>query len=250
MKLTTLLFLASITSLFAQNYVITTKGDSLPGSVKLLSYDLLDRVQVNADKKTILTAMQVRSVFLEGETYRPARLGNAVRFMKVLKAGYLSLYAFKPENQSVYDGRMLIKKDGTFTEVPNLGFKKVMTEFLGDCETVSANIKDGQWGRRDVDAIIAAYNKCMGDKTNAIVKQVTILETSKDKLATLSALRAKIEQSNNPKVKDALDLLADLETKIRKGDTIPNYQIEALKALVADMPNANQELNQILLLLK
>ncbi len=250
MKHIAFFLLVIATSAQAQNYVITTKGDSLPGNIKLFSYDLLDRVQVNTEKKTTLTAIQIRSIFLNGETYKPARLGNAIRFMKVVKTGYLSLYAFKPENLSQYDGRMLIKMDGNSIEVPNLGFKKILIEFLGDCEEVTARIKGGEFARKDLESIIYAYNKCMGDKTYAIAKQATITETSKDKLKAIATLRSKIEKAKDVKSKDALELLADIEAKIKKGDAIPNYQREALKELVANIPDTTNELEDILAFLK
>jgi len=234
----------------AQNYVVTTKGDSLVGKVKFLTYDLLDRVQIASEKKTILTALQVRSIGLDGQIYKPSRHGNAIQFMKVIKSGYLNLYGFRIENQSGYDGRMLVRLDGKSIEVPNLGFKKMLIEFLEDCETVTAKIKSGELGRKNLETIIDTYNNCMGNKTKEILKQVTIVETSKDKLSAIAALRSKIEKANDPKSKDALDLLADIEAKVKKGDTIPNYQIEALKGLVANIPDTSKELEEALALLK
>ncbi len=251
MRLLTLLFilLCAFCS-FGQDYIITTKGDSITGAVKLVSYDLLDKVQISNDKKRILTALQVREVKLNGETYKPQRAGNAIRFMKVLKSGYLSLFAFKPENQNLYDGRMLIKLDGKAMEAPNLGFKKAMAEFLGDCETVAEKIKSGEFGRKNLDGIIDAYNNCINEKTKALSKESTILETSKDKLAAIIALKGKIEKTTDSKSKDAIDLLSDMETKVKKGETVANYQIETLKSLLSSVPEVAKELEQVLSLLK
>jgi hypothetical protein len=235
---------------FGQDYIINTKGDSITGAVKFVSYDLLDKVQISTDKKKILTALQVREVHLNGETFKPQRSGNAIRFMKVLKSGYLSLFAFKPENQNLYDGRMLIKLDGKAMEAPNLGFKKAMAEFLSDCETVAEKIKSGEFGRKNLDGIIDAYNSCISEKTKALSKESTVLETSKDKLVDITALKAKIEKTTDSKSKDALDLLSDMETKVKKGEAVANYQIETLKSLLSSVPEVANELEQVLSLLK
>ncbi|MCS6283777.1 MAG: hypothetical protein HUM72_24985 [Dolichospermum sp.] len=250
MRLLTFLFILCASRSFGQDYIITIKGDSLMGSVKFVSYDLLDKVQISTDKKKILTALQVREVKLNGETYKPQRSGNAIRFMKVLKSGYLSLFAFKPENQNLYDGRMLIKLDGKAMEAPNLGFKKAMSDFLGDCETVAEKIKSGEFGRKNLDGIIDAYNNSINEKTKALSKESTLLETSKDKLAAIIALKSKIEKTTDSKSKDAIDLLSDMETKVKKGETVANYQIETLKSLLSSVPEVAKELEQVLSLLK
>src|SRR5258708_33286788 len=125
-------------------------GDTLRGKVKIMSYDQLDRVQVGEKKnKTTLTARQVKTAFTEGETYHPQQSNHTIRFMKLVKPGYLSLYAFKEENQNFYGGRSLIKKDGTKTEGPNLSFKKIINEFLGDCPELREKIKSGQKRRKE-----------------------------------------------------------------------------------------------------
>jgi hypothetical protein len=235
---------------FSQDYIITTKGDSLSGSIKILSNDLLDKVQLSTDKKKIFTALQVRTVSLNGETYKPQKLNNTIRFMKVLKSGYLSLYAFKPENQNMYDGRLLVKLDGKFMEVPNLVFKKAMAEFLEDCESVAEKIKSSEYGKKNLDGIIDAYNMCINDKTKALGKKIVIQEAGKDKLSAIAALKTKIQQLDDAKSKDALDLLTDMETKVKNGDTIANYQVEALKNLLANTPSVSTELTQVLSFLK
>lgn len=250
MRLLILLFLLCALRSFGQDYIITIKGDSITGAVKFVSYDLLDKVQISTDKKKILTALQVREVQLAGETYKPQRSGNAIRFMKVLKSGYLSLFAFKPENQNLYDGRMLIKLDGKAMEAPNLGFKKAMAEFLSDCESVAEKIKSGEFGRKNLDGIIDAYNSCINEKTKTLSKESTISETSKDKLSAIIALKGKIEKTTDSKSKDALELLSDMETKVKKGEAVANYQIETLKSLLSSVPDVAKELEQVLSLLK
>ncbi len=243
-------FIFASSSSFSQNYVITNKGDSIYGKMKFLSYDLLDRVQVTNEKKVILTAMQVKKIVLDGELYKAARLGNAIRFMKVIKTGYLSLYAFKPENQTGYDGRMLIKMDGKYIEAPNLAFKKVLIDFLEDCESVTSKIKSGEFGRRELELIIDSYNTCLKGKDPAISKEaIAITEPLKKKIEALEALNIKNKASKNPQANDASELIGDIIIKVKKGDTVPKYQIEALKTFLATLPDLTTELNEVLSLL-
>jgi hypothetical protein len=251
MKIIIFTFLTLVTvPSFSQNYVITNKGDSLYGKVKFLSYDLLDRVQVNNEKKVILTAVQVKVVALDGDLYKAARLGNAIRFMKVIKAGYLSLYAFKPENQTGYEGRMLIKTDGHYIEAPNLAFKRVLIEFLEDCEAVTSRIKSGELGRRELELIIDSYNACIKEKDFTVSKEaIAITEPSKKKIEALQALRKRTIASKDPQAKDASDLIDDITTKVKKGDAVPKYQIDALKSYLSILPDLKTELDQVLSLL-
>ena len=41
----------SVASYAQADYAVTIKGDTLKGSAKILTYDLLDRVQIVVDKK-------------------------------------------------------------------------------------------------------------------------------------------------------------------------------------------------------
>src|SRR5260221_1179673 len=123
MKWTLLLFSFLCFRAYGQDFLVTNKGDTLHGKAKIMSYDQLDRVQIVEKKeKSTLTAREVKEVFAGGETYHPKQANNTIRFMKLLKAGYLSLYAFKEETQNFYGGRDLVKRDGAMTEVSHLAF--------------------------------------------------------------------------------------------------------------------------------
>src|SRR5688500_16900625 len=106
----------------AQDYVLTTRGDSITGEVKPLLYGPEKKVQiVSGDKeKTTFSVFQIRAFSSEGEIYHPVRSDNGYVFMKLIKPGYLSLYTFQLENQSRFDGLFLKKLDGDNLSVPNL----------------------------------------------------------------------------------------------------------------------------------
>lgn len=250
-----LLAIASVSTLVAQSttadYVVMTKGDTLRGEAKLLSYDLLDRVQISVNKKkTSYTAMQVKSVFTGNKLYHAQRYENSIRFMQVVKSGYLSLYQFKAANQATYDSRFLVKMGGKGIEVPNLGFKKLMIGFLEDCPEVSAKIKDEVLKRNDLDQIIDEYNVCIDTKTKLSKAVAVATITSNEKLEVIKNLQAKVTAIETlAGKKDVLDLLADISDKATRLQSIPNYQLEALKGYLNES-EAKPELDKLLAVLK
>ena len=231
MKLTTLLITCLSISAYSQDYIVTNKGDTLQGEVKTMSFDQLDRVQiVQNKKKTIFTGLQVKGIYFKGNWYRPLRVENTVRFMKSLKSGYLGFYAFKLENQVSYDGRLLVKRDGSMMEVPNLNFKKGMIAFLNDCPLVTDKIKDGTYGRKDLNQIIDEFNACIENQSQTLKKAEIVASESGQKAKPLEELKKTIEGLNDFSARrDALDLINDMITKVKGGQTFPNYQVEALK---------------------
>src|SRR5688572_6281830 len=95
----------------AQDYVLTTRGDSLTGEVKPLLYGPEKKVQLTAsdNEKSTLSLFQIREFSSKGEIYHPVKGESGYVFMKLIQPGYLSLYAFQPENQVRFDG-LLLKK--------------------------------------------------------------------------------------------------------------------------------------------
>lgn len=220
------------------NYAVTVRGDTLRGDMQVMTYDLQDRlVVVQNKKKKNYTALEVQTLYIDSVLYKVQRLENGYRYMQVLKSGFLSLYGFRMKSQFTYDGRMLIKKDGSRLEVPNLGFKKQMSEFLADCDAVAEKIRSAELTRKDLDQIIDLYNTCA--ETKKPVQTITAAafatpgNAQSPQLQALEALAASLQGTALPNQKDVDDLLADLAAKLRAGQTIPNYQIGALKEFLA-----------------
>ena len=217
-------------SICQTGYVITVKGDTLRGEVKLLSYDIIDRVQLTVDKKKkSYTALEVKTISLNDLIYHSTRHDNRYQFMVLLKKGYLSLYGFRMEKQFNFDGRYLLKRDGESIEVPNLTFKKSMQEFLKDCISVSEQLKNGELGRKNLDTLITIYNSCIDQKS----KQPTLsnIPTLAKEISrpALDTLKAKVEKSDLNTKQDILDLIKDIDAKAKSKQPVPNYLIEGLK---------------------
>jgi hypothetical protein len=234
------------------NYLITSKADTLYGKIRILSYDLIDRVQIEtAGKKEMFTALQVLKVEIDSQVYKPIQQDRKVMLMKLLKPGYLSLYAFRLPDKNVYDGRFLVRLDGTSLEVPNIGFKKILGTFLEDCEEIANQVKNGDLVKKELDKIIDDYNLCVNNKSKAqpsVVAEPVLIQN--DKTTAIESLIKKIEAEDFPAKKDALDLLQDIQTKAGKNETIPNYLSEGLKSYLNNVPSLTDDLNKLLELLK
>jgi hypothetical protein len=237
------------------DYLVTLRSDTLKGEIRILSYDQQDRIQISVNgKKENLKATEVSFVSLKGEIYRAQRKDNSIRMMKLIKEGFLSIYAFKVENQPNYDGRMLVRKDGTSIEVPNLSFKKSLSAYLENCKTVSEKIMDGEYSRNDLEKIVDDYNNCMvlGASEVASVKTQIVEQSSlqQEKTEALNSFTKKVASMEFATRSDAMEVLQDMQTKVDRNENIPNYQIEGLKSLLNEQASIQTDLEKLIALLK
>lgn len=226
----------------AQEYVITLKNDTLRGSVKPINYGPDKKVILKdaEGKKTTYPITKVRGYAVDGSVYHPIKKDQAYTFMKVIRTGYLSLYGFQVENQTSYDGRFLTKVDGTSLEVPNLGFKKLMTKFLSDCPAITAQIEKGELRKSEIELIVTTFNVCIDSKTMGIQQSMTATAartsstTTTESTSTWDALEQKIEaQADFEGKSDALEMVTEIETKASRKEKIPNFLIEGLKSILS-----------------
>jgi hypothetical protein len=231
-----------------QDYVVTTRNDTIRGEVKPLSYGSEKKVQITtADKKkTVLGVTQTFGYFHHGEIFHPVRTEKGYVFMKLIKPGYLSLYGFQLENQVSYDGRYLVKKDGARLEIPNLTFRKAITRFLQECETVVVKIEQGELGRSTIDKIVDEYNDCIERRTNETSKVIAVHAEQTKKSAPWDVLEEKVKaEPDFEGKKDALDMVGEIKKKIKQSEKVPNFLIEGLKSALADR-NLQSELDAAL----
>jgi hypothetical protein len=217
----------------AQDYVVTTKGDTVQGEVKPLSYGPEKKVQVTtADrKKTTYSIFQTRAFRFKEEMYQPVKGDRGYVFMKLIKPGYLSLYAFQPENQVAFDGLYLQKKDGSGMEVPNLSFKKQITKFLTECGEVTAKIESGDLSKKSIEQIVDEYNNCIDARTADHGKAIVQREIRSKKISSWDVLEEKVKTRTDFEGKnDALEMITDIKNKISRGEKVPNFLLEGLKS--------------------
>jgi hypothetical protein len=208
-------------------------------------------VQVTAAKtKVQMSALQVKSVFEKGQFYRTIQMENSIQFMKVLKDGYLSLLAFHIPGVANYEGRYLSRKDGTGMELPNLGFKKLITNYLADCPQTVNRINEEKFKRGDIEKIIDDYNGCINEKTLAIKQVIEADQSNGEKSEAVTVLKAKVTAMENFSSKqDVLDLLNDISDKVSRQQAIPNYQLETLKNLLKEKDSLKAELEKVISLI-
>jgi hypothetical protein len=215
----------------AQDHVITAKGDTIVGEVKPLTYGVEKKVQVTtAGKKNVISILQTRAFTYKGERFEPVKNDKGYVFMKVIKSGYLSLYAFQLENQNSYDGLYLVKKDGSRMEVPNLSFKKMMNRFLEDCSAVTSKIESGELSKRSLETIVDEYNNCVQNRTIDHDKVLAQSREQSKKLGAWDILEEKVKSKADFEGKsDALEMITDIRNKVNRGEKVPNFLIDGLK---------------------
>ena len=227
------------------SYVVTSTGDTIKGKVKYLDYDIEKKVQITTDnKKTVYPILQILAFSIDNEIYHPIRSPQGYTYMKVLKSGYLSLYAFQLENQTRWDGRYLTKKDGKGIEVPNLAFKKNLNKFLIECPTVTSQIESGELSKKEIDKIVDAYNQCINLNTQ---KQNQGAKEQQDKLGTWIQLETSVKNLPDfAQRQDVLEMIQDIKEKISKGEKVPNFLSEGLKEALKEKSEVQELLEKAL----
>ena len=236
----------------AQDYVVTSKGDTLMGEVKPLFYGVDKKVQLNQEgkKKVVYPMFQVRSFLYKGELYQPVKGPDGYTFMKLQKSGYLSLYSYQLPNQVTFDGQYLLKLDGKGTEVPNISFKKAMEKFLSDCPSVAGKIDNGDFSKRDLHKIIDEYNACINANTVDHGKVIAEQQINQEVIGVWDVLEGKVKAEPDFEGKsNALDMIAEIKGKVARSEKVPNFLVEGLKStltqetLKPELENALKTIN-------
>jgi hypothetical protein len=224
-------------SVSGQDYLITTRGDSIVGDMKLYTQGPEKKVLINQNKKkTYYPLTQTKRFRYKDEIYVPAKGPTGYTFMKLIKEGYVSMLAYQLENQVLYEGLYLMKKDGTGTEVPNLGFKKAMKKFLTECPSVNQKLENDEFGRRDLDAMLAEYNACITGNSVNHTRVIAQKQEQTKKISPWDALKDKVTSTADFNGKaDALEMIDEIRAKISRSEKVPNFMIEGLKNSLRDV---------------
>lgn len=232
-----------------EDYFVSNTMDTIYGKIKPLDYGLEPKVQIQtADKKkTTYSIFETKAYSYNGDIFQPVKNYTKYEFMKVVTTGYLSLYHFKPENQTNYSGLFLTKMDGSFMEVPNLGFKKKMADFLGDCGTIGEKISSGEFTRGDLDVIINEYNTCILDRTNENQTKISTTLVNEEKSDPWKSLEKEIKESPDFEGKSsALEMVTEVISKVSKGEKVPAFVIDGLKNILKDQEDLTKHLTTAL----
>ena len=232
----------------AQDYLVTTKGDTLRGELRPMMFGPEKKVQVRTDDgKEMYSIFQTKFYSIDNVSYYPVKAPYGYTFMELVKSGYLSMFRFQPENSSVFSGTFLKKADGTGIELPNLGFKKQMTEFLADCEEVSAKVGSGQLKKSDIDQIVDGYNACVQSRTVNVKRDIEQHFEAKSVLSVWEDLEQAVKAGDDFENRGTvLEMINDIKNRISRKEKVPNFIQEGLRSALNDKPNLSEPLNAAL----
>ncbi len=244
-----ILFMLAYQCSRAQNdFLVTTRGDTVKGELKLMFYAAEKKVQVkNEDGKNVYSILNTKSFTYGNEIYKPVKGPYGYAFMKLLKPGYLSLLTFQVDKSTSYDGRFLLKADGDGMEVPNLGFKKQMSKFLGDCDALKVKLDQDVYSKKDLETIVDEYNNCIAAKTTDVEKKISTEKEKGTKSTSWDTLTESINQHADFEGKaTALEMTADIKSRIQRGEKVPNFIIDGLKSTLSQQPDLKEVLEKAL----
>jgi hypothetical protein len=237
-----------ITASAQGDYVVTIKGDTLWGKVKYYSHSGV-KYAGNSSKYVQLTPAEGKkstheilktiSFSMDNEIYHTVKFEQSYAFMKLIKRGYLSLYGYQMENQTTWDGRYFVKKDGALLDVPNLGFKKRVAAYLADCPEVVKNIESGVLGKSELLKIVEEYNACVELKTTSKVLKKSPATEAWAKLGDEVKVLPEFD-----KKADAIEMIQDVQKKLSKNETIPSFLINGLKDALKDQSSIKETLDE------
>jgi len=229
----------------AQDFVVTARRDTLRGRISISSFPTMDKVQVTIEKKkTEYPAYTVFAVVLDSQLFHPVRTTDAYRFMKLSRAGAVSLFFGRQSPGTPYNVPFVVKRSGESLEVTAMRFKRSMSGFLSDCQVIKEKIEQDKLGRNDLERIIDEYNRCLEQQTDQ-----AFVSSEDPRLAALNAMNAKFEKDAAISA-DAQDILNDLYAKVRENKSIPNYLIEVFRVSLKDRPEYQDDLENLIVKLR
>ncbi|MEQ9285542.1 MAG: hypothetical protein RIG77_01460 [Cyclobacteriaceae bacterium] len=218
-----------------EDFAVLIKGDTLRGKMNIVDnpltgHNLVIKVK---KKKESHASYRVSLLYKNGETYHVAKIEGRYQFIKLVQEGFMSLYRYSPADQQsaqMFQGSILITKDGRQKVVPNLGFRKQLSEFLEDCESLSAKIQEGEYTKKNLTEIIDLYNACVPQayepKPGDIVEEIVYIPDTSDIDELIEKVKTDGDLSSNSEM---LEMLEDVRNKLQDGDEVPGYLVKILK---------------------
>jgi hypothetical protein len=192
--------------------------------------------------------MQVRRVFNGGDLYAPVKFEKGIRFMKVIVSGYLSFYQYRGQQQSSYDTWILQKIGSDAKEVPNMGFKKILSDMVSECPVLVDRIKNGDLGRNDVEKIVNEYNACIATVSEQRL-EAALTPASTPVGDLVEKMKTKVSASDLSNKAEVNDLLTSIADKTKKKDAIPAYMKEGLKGYLSSREDLKADMDELLKLI-
>jgi hypothetical protein len=145
-----------------------------------------------------------------------------------------------------YDGRLLVLRSGSILEVPSIGFKKHVSNFLSDNEALAARIQDGDFDKKDLDKIIYEFNSFIGKNTIETEQQMELESSLSPKLDAIDEILEAVRSSNMEAKSETLEMLTELKDKMSNDKSIPQYLSNALKENLKSQHELVKKLESVL----
>lgn len=246
----TILLLILSPAVYAQDWLVTTSADTLKGEIAIeLPMERYEELTIkNDDGKQRFKAYQIIEFEYKGQMYKTVKHAGVYRIMLVESDGYLSQFRYRADQGFEFSSIFLLKTDGESLEVSNLTFKRSLSKFLEDCQTVVDGLENKKYKRSDLDQIVADYNACIDKKTsNALATQntpkapVQIAQVNHPGISIIESIQKKIDNTG-----DLNAMLNDIKSKLSKGENVAGYLKSALKEQAAGQENIKEEVDQLL----
>ncbi|MBL6449537.1 hypothetical protein JMN32_24710 [Fulvivirga sp. 29W222] len=238
------------------DYVVTTHRDTIQGEVQiLLPSERYEEVTIKTEDATRrFKAYQFLEVGKDSLIYRSVKFGEIYKIMQLEVEGYLSLLSFRSDGNYSFGSKYLLKKTGDGIEVPTLLFKKIMSDFLSDCNEVEKKIENKTYKRSDIDAVVTHYNNCIQVQTQDLYadtsskKKVepTVISEVSPAGAKLADIKKKLQTIRSAEAPELMVLLNDIESKLTNHRTVPPYMIAALREQGAKLSDINTDITELI----
>lgn len=149
-----------------QSYIVTNTNDTLFGEVALESDEKTTTVnftngktgQSKAYEPFQIKGYSDKGTFFESKLYNLSEefdYGYSV-FMERKASGFAKIYHFTDKNKT----KVFIEKEkGNMVEVNGMNFRTEMSKFFNNCPPLKAKILRGVYKKKDLEQIVADYNK-------------------------------------------------------------------------------------------
>lgn len=216
-----------------EQWLVTVKMDTVYGRIYLETVDQYraDEARVKDEKtKVNYKSYQIRSVHLgENQDFETLKIDGRYQFAQVdIKGTYFSQYLYKDPEQvtsSNYVLKLLVNWKGEQFKFSNLTSKKKFAEYFQDCKSLSEKIESGKLKKKELEKIIAEFDKCMEENKNqsVVVQSVAPPVSTSAMEAFISDLKSKDLYNG-----EIVTMLEDINLKIANRQSIPNYMQQAV----------------------
>lgn len=227
-----LLVIFTLNTTFAQEqeYLVTVERDTVYGKPFISNTNGLQWVKMkNGKQKNSFKVHQIKTLVSKKGTFHVLKIRGRYQLSLLIKSGYLSYYKFSEDPKITppsFSAPLLIMQSGKQLEISKLIFRQSVSKFLEDCETLVEKFESKEYSRHDVLKIVDDYNECSVISFKKREEQ----NENKKKTDEVTVLKNLVEASSDfSENEEVLEMLNDVESRMKEGKNLPNYLVNGLK---------------------